>query len=118
MSLLNTQFDPVMMRGYVLGYFFPGTPDGSPNREKIDGALPTVRQQAEVLDRTIAQTGYLAGTDFSLADIDLMPMLYYLHKLPEGSEVIKSNRNLDACYERLAERPCFKATIPPPPPGR
>jgi glutathione S-transferase len=117
-SLLNTQFDPVMMRGYVLGYFFPGTPDGSPNREKIDGALPTVRQQAEVLDRTIAETGYLAGTDFSLADIDLMPMLYYLRKLPEGSEVIKSNKNLDAYYERLAERPCFKATIPPPPPGR
>ena len=77
-----------------------------------------LRPHCPEVDRTIAQTGYLAGADFSLADIDLMPMLYYLRKLPEGSEVIKSNKDLDAYYERLAERPCFKATIPPPPLGR
>jgi len=117
-SLINTQFDPVMMRGYVLGYFFPETPDGSPNREKIDGVLPAMRQQVELLDRTIAKTGYLAGTDFSLADIVVMPLLYYLRKFPEGSEAIRNNKNLDVYYERLSERPCFKATIPPPPPGR
>ena len=50
--------------------------------------------------------------------IDLMPMLYDPRKLPKGSEMIKSKKNLDVCDERLADRPCFKATIPPAPPGR
>ena len=117
-SLINTQLDPVMVRSYLLSYFFPGTPDGSPDRAKIDAALPAMRRQAEVLDGAVARTGCLAGAGFSFADIDLLPILHYLLKLPEGSEVIKSNNNLNAYYERHAERPCFKATIPPPPPGR
>jgi len=117
-SLINTQFDPVMVRGYLLSYFFPGTPDGSPDRAKIDSVLPTLRKQIEVLDGAVAKTGYLASADFSLADIDLLPILYYLLKLPEGSEMVKSSKNLNAYYERHAERPCFKATIPPPVPGR
>ena len=117
-SLINTQFDPVMVRSYLLSYFFPGTPDGSPDRAKIDAALPAMRKQAEVLDRAVAATGYLAGAGFSLADIDLLPILYYLRKFPEGGEVIRSNQNLETYFARHAERPCFKATIPPPPPGR
>jgi glutathione S-transferase len=117
-SLINTTIDPVMVRGYLLAYYFPGTPDGSPDRAKIDATLPTMRKQAEILDGAVAKTGYLAGDGFSLADIDLLPILYYVQKLPEGAEIVKSNRNLLAYYERHAERPCFKATIPPPPPGR
>jgi len=106
-----------MVRGHLLSCFFPGTSDGSPDRAKIDAALPVMRKQAEVLDRAVAATGYLAGAGFSLADIDLLPILY-LSRLPEGSELIKSNQSLDAYFARHAERPCFKATIPPPPPGR
>ena len=74
-SLINTQFDPVMVRGYLLSYFFPGTPDGSPDRAKIDAAVPAMRKQAEVLDRAVAKTGYLAGAGFSLADIGDYPLL-------------------------------------------
>jgi glutathione S-transferase len=117
-SLINTQFDPIMVRGYLLSYFFPGTPDGSPDRAKIESVLPALRKQIEVLDGAVARTGYLAGADFSLADIDLLPILHYLLKLPESSELVKGSKDLNAYYERLAERPCFKATIPPPVPGR
>jgi glutathione S-transferase len=115
-SLINTTIDPVMVRGYLLAYFFPGTSDGSPDRAKIDATLPVMRKQAEILDGVVAKTGYLAGDAFSLADIDLLPILYYLQKLPEGTDVVRSNKNLLAYFDRHAERPCFKSTIPPPPP--
>jgi glutathione S-transferase len=62
--------------------------------------------------------GQSSGDGFSLADIDLLPILYYLQSVPEGTEAVKSNKNLPAYYERHAERPCFKATIPPHLPGR
>lgn len=102
----------------MLSYFFPGTPDGSPNRAAIDKALPEMRKQAEILDRAVAGTGYLAGGAFSLADMYLLPILHYVHKLPESAEIMRANPSLDAYYARHAERPCFKATIPPPLPGR
>jgi len=77
------------------------SPQGSPNREKMTALCRPCASRRKVLDR-----------------IDLMPMLYDPRKLPKGSEMIKSKKNLDVCDERLADRPCFKATIPPAPPGR
>jgi glutathione S-transferase len=117
-SLINTLYEPVWVRGYLLSYFFPGTPDGSPNRAAIEKALPDMRKQAEILDRAVAGTGYLAGGAFSLADMYLLPILDYVCKLPEAAEIMKANPSLDAYYARHAERPCVQATIPPPPPGR
>jgi len=117
-SFINTTLDPVMVRGYLLAYFFPGTPDGAPDRARIDAALPAMRQQIGILDRAVTATGFLAGPAFTLADIDLLPILYYLLRLPEGGEMVKEHRNLHTYYERHAERPSFKATVPPPPPAR
>lgn len=117
-SLVNTVVDPTWVRGYLLSYFFPGTPDGSPNRAAIEKALPDMRNHAEILDRAVAKTGYLAGAAFSLADMDLLPILHYANKLPEGGDLMKANANLHSYFARHSERPCFKATIPPPLQGR
>ena len=117
-SLINTTFDPVMVRQYLLGYFFPGTPDGSPNRAMIDAALPKLEAQIGILDRAVAKTGHLVGDTFTLADIDLLPILYYLTKLPESSAMLDKADNLKAYYERHMARPSVKDTMPPPIPGR
>src|SRR5438045_9129616 len=39
-SLINTGLDPVMVRHYLLSYFFPKGADGNPDRAAIDAALP------------------------------------------------------------------------------
>jgi glutathione S-transferase len=114
-SMVNTLVDPVMIRTYLFGYFFPKTADGSPNRAAIDGALPALRQQIAILDKAIAPTGYLAGGAFSFADINLMVILYYVKMFPEGAEAVGGAKSLAAYYERNAQRPSFKNTIPPPP---
>ena len=46
-------------------YFFPGTPDGSPNRPIIESALPKLEAQFAMLDRAVAKTGYLVGSSFT-----------------------------------------------------
>jgi glutathione S-transferase len=114
-SLINTVIDPVMIRTYLFGYFFPKTEDGKPDRSVIDGALPALRQQIAILDKAVAPTGYLAGNRFSFADIDLMVILYYVKMLPEGAEALGNAKSLAAYYERHAQRPSFKNTIPPSP---
>jgi glutathione S-transferase len=115
-SIVNTTIDPVMIRAYVLGYVFPKGADGKPDRKAIDEAVDKMRGQVDVLDRRVAKTGHLAGNGFTLADIDLMPILFYVRQFPEGGELVKGAKNLEAYYARHAERPSFKNTMPPPPP--
>jgi glutathione S-transferase len=117
-SILNTTIDPVMIRTYVLGYIFPKGADGKPDRKALDEAVEKMRAQVGVLDRQVAKTGHLAGNGFTLADIDLMPILFYVRQFPEGGEMVKGAKNLEAYYGRHAERPSFKNTMPPPPPPR
>jgi glutathione S-transferase len=117
-SLVNTSIDPCLVRTYLLGYFFPKTADGKPDRAAIDGVLPAMQKQIGLLDKAVAKTGYLAGGGFTLADINLLPILYYVQRCPEGAEMVKAAQNLAAYFARHAERPSFKASTPPPPPPK
>jgi glutathione S-transferase len=117
-SLINTQIDPIMVRQYLLNWVFPKGPDGKPDRKAIDAALPQMQNQINVLDRAVSTSDHLAGNGFTLADMDLLPILYYVQKFPEGEAMVKGAKNLAAYFAKHSERPCFKATIPPPPPSR
>ena len=60
--------------------------------------------------------GFLAGDSFTVADINVMPILAYLRNFPESGAAIASAKSLSAYYDRLASRPSFLNTVPPPPP--
>jgi glutathione S-transferase len=117
-SLTNTVMDGTMVRTYLFHYIFPKTADGTPDRKGIEAVTPTLKQQIDLLDKAVAKTGHLAGDQFTLADINLMPILYYVRKFPEAGEAIAAAKHLDAYYTRHAERPSFQNTMPPPPPPR
>ena len=116
-SAVNTSIDPLCVRQFLLGYIFPGTPDGSPDRKKIDAALPKLKTQLGVLEKATGN-GHLVGSSFTLADAFLMPILYYLSKTPEGGEGIKAHKALSAYLARHIERASIKGTLPPPMPGK
>ena len=113
-SFINTSLDPACVRRYALGYFFPGTPDGSPNRAKIDPAIAGVEKHLGIIDRAVAKTGHLVGTNFTIADMFLMPIARYLTKLPESSEMIGKLPALTAYIGRHSSRASFVASRPPP----
>jgi glutathione S-transferase len=117
-SMVNTTFDNTLIRTYLFAYIAPKTVDGTPNRAVIDAVMPAVRQQLTILDNAVAQNGYLVGDQFTLADIFLLPILYYVQLLPEGAQALTAARHLTEYYDRHAARPSFKRTVPPsgPPP--
>jgi glutathione S-transferase len=117
-SLVNSVMDATLVRTYVFHYYFPKTADGKPDQPAIDAMAPTVRRQIALLDQAVSQTDYLAGDQLSPADINLMPILYWVRAFPEGGERIAASRHLSAYYDRMASRPSFKNTIPPPMPPR
>jgi glutathione S-transferase len=117
-SLVNTRIDTTLIRNYLFAYIFPKTADGQPDRKAIDAVTPKLQEEIGLLARGVAKSGYLAGVSLTFADLNVMPILFYMQKFPESSAAIASEKPLAAYYERLAARPSFQNTIPPPPPPR
>lgn len=118
-SLVNSVMDRTLIRTYLLAYAAPRTTDGKPDRAAIDAVLPAVREQIAILDKAVAETGYLVGDQFTLADINLLPILHYVRQVPEGAEAIRAARHLSGYWERHSARPSLVVTTPQPgPPDR
>lgn len=117
-SLVNTVMDVTLIRTYLLAYAAPRTTDGKPDQKIIDAVTPAVRLQLGILDEAVAETGYLVGDQFTLADINLLPILYYVRQLPEGAVALGPATHLGRYYDRHAARPSFERTTPPAGPPR
>jgi glutathione S-transferase len=104
---------------YVLAVIKPQTADRSPDLKAIEALKPQLRMQLAVLDRPLAAADYLAGAQISFADLNLITILYNLHMLPGGAELLAGASHLASYHERLAARDSYRATVPPPgPPSR
>jgi glutathione S-transferase len=112
-SLVLTGFDPVLVRGYLLCYVFPGTADGQPDRDKIAELVPQVETHLGLLERQIAVTGQVVGNAFTLADAYVLPILSYLKDLPESGQFIAASKPLSAYIAIHEQRPSLRATVPP-----
>lgn len=93
-SALNDYYQKHLLRGYVMQYVFPSGPDGQPDREAIEAGLEDVRYCIEVVDRQLAQSTWLAGEAFSIADMLLCPMFTYVHHMPEGENLFSGCENI------------------------
>ena len=116
-SLGNVEFDKLMIRQYVVGYVFPKEP-GKPDMAAIGAAAEKMKPQVAVLDRAVAGTGYLAGDSFTLADINILPMLFYVNRFEEGKALLGAAKNLSAYMERHFARPSFRKSAPAAPPRK
>jgi glutathione S-transferase len=117
-SLHNTAIDPLLVRQYLVAYFFSALPDGSPDRAKIDAALPKMRETFAWLNQELGKRAYVAGDNWTLADAFLLPTMHYMRMMPESGELMTASPNVAAWFDRVAARPSSKETEPPSMPGR
>ena len=102
-----------MIRRYVLQYVFPKGANGTPDRGVIDVAVPQIKSHLEVLDRAYGPRNVLVGDAVSMADLLLAPIVFYLGMFPEGKTLLAGAPNVTRAHAWMAERPSFKATVPP-----
>jgi len=114
-SLQNTRFDEPLIRQYLFGYIRSGTADGSPDRTRIDDALPDVENRFDVLEQTLSSSAYLVGDALSYADLNLFPMLAYVTRMPEGGQMVAARPALQAYFDGLSSRSSAVETQPPLP---
>lgn len=112
-AFTNHKIDRCMIRDYVVQYRFADKERG-PNMARINGSLADIDKQARFVDAHLAKTtGFLVGQGLTIADMTLMPMLYYTRMLAEGKAIIEAYPNVVSYIERLSTLPSFLATGKP-----
>ena len=117
-SIVNTHIDPLWVRQYLRAHFFPKTPDGSPERDTIEAALPKMEQQFATMERAVAKTGHLVGDTFTVADMNFIPILFYMGKKPESSALLQRMPGLQGYVERHMARKSVQESAPTWIPGQ
>ena len=66
-------------------------------------------QTLDVMNTRLGETQYLAGGEFTLADIVYLPYLEYL-KMTPAWDAVTQRPNVMAWWQRCSERPSWKKT--------
>jgi glutathione S-transferase len=110
-SFVNTIVDRTLIRTYLYAYITAMQTGKPPDRGPIDAVLPDVRKQIGILDNAVAKAGYLVGDQFTLADLNLLPILDHVMQAPEGAEALAATAHLSRYFEKHAIRPSFQRTV-------
>jgi glutathione S-transferase len=79
----------------------------------VAAALPQARLCLAEIARLQGDRPFLAGERISLADLMVVPLLYYFCRLREGEAAIADHPTVQAWLAHMAERQSFQVTKPP-----
>jgi glutathione S-transferase len=79
---------------------------GEANLAAVESGRENMQSALDAADRALQRSPYLAGEEFSLADIQFMPYLEYLERI--GEDVLAKRQNLQAWWERVNQRPSWQ----------
>jgi glutathione S-transferase len=85
-------------------------PDG-PDETVIRAGIPRTQLCLQEIERIKGDSPFLAGTSVSLADLYLVPIVFYLKLTPEG-ELLAPHRGLEAWWRTMSDRKSVKVTAP------
>lgn len=117
-SVINAYLDPPAIRVIVIERITRPMQGQTTDEAKCLAARPLADHALSVLDGALDGQDFLAGDTTSLADFFLLPILFYLRQMPEGTALLPGYKNLEAWYGRLETRQSFGATQPPAPGAR
>jgi glutathione S-transferase len=75
--------------------------------------VPRARLCLSEIARLMGDQPFLAGERISLADLMVIPLLYYLARVPEGEAPVAEHPSLRAWMRRMEDRQSFQVTKPP-----
>ena len=77
-------------------------------------AVARLPETLSELERPFGTQPYLTGDTMTVADLYLVPILYYLGMTEEGQAALPAFPAIAQWQARMAERPGVRATVPPP----
>ncbi|MBN9687875.1 MULTISPECIES: glutathione S-transferase family protein [unclassified Corallococcus] len=80
---------------------------GTNNEENVAKGREGMKRPLEVLDAALANRPFLAGNDFTLAEVCFAPYMEYLFAMGE-KDTIAPYKNVMAWWDRVSNRPSVK----------
>jgi glutathione S-transferase len=87
---------------------------GTPDEPAIAAALPRARLCLSEIDRLMEDHRFLASNHISLADLMVVPLLYYFANVPDGTASLAEHPKLQNWMRHMETRQSFQVTKPPP----
>lgn len=114
-SAYNDYVYPAIASGIVIQRVVVPMRGGVTDEVLVKASAEKAAHQLSVLEEALTGNEYLAGDDYSLADIIFAPILWYLAKLPEGESLYRDCPAVQVWRTRIESRAAFIDTIPPMP---
>jgi glutathione S-transferase len=86
---------------------------GTADEAAVAAALPRASLCLAEIARLMADHPFLTGAHVSLADLTVIPLLYYLADVAEGRPLLAEHPKLQDWVGRMAQRQSFQVTKPP-----
>ena len=112
-SASNAYFDGYFVRQVLFEKFVKPQIFKQPTDEAVvEKAMPFAAQHFAALDAELGKRPYLAGSEYSLADMFIAPIVSYAQMLPEGQQLLKGKNNIASWFGKVSQRKAFTATAP------
>lgn len=85
---------------------------GTVDESVVKEAVPMAEKSITVLDALIGEQEFAVGSEISLADLHLAPVLDYFSRTPEGETALASAPNLSRWWSSIRDRPSVVKTAP------
>jgi glutathione S-transferase len=113
MGIVDSYLTPCLLAGVLFPRLVAPLIGRETDEAKVAEALPRVRHCIGEIARLAGDQPFLAGDALSLADLMVIPQIYYFKKLPEGSAQLAELPALAAWARRIEERQSLQVTRPP-----
>jgi glutathione S-transferase len=101
-SVETSEFYPHAMK-YIYNYTFKRPQEPA----VLEAAGKALEVTCAVMEKQLAKTPYLAGGEFTLADIGFMPYIEYLMPTP-AKDILSKHPHLMAWWSKISERPSWR----------
>ena len=84
---------------------------GETDEAAVAAAVPKVQTALKAIEAIATFSPYLLGANLTLADLYLLPVVFYLSNTPDWEAVISDTPQLKAWWETASQLPSFKQVI-------
>ncbi len=111
-SAINDYVTSRVTVDYIVQYAFPKGPDGAPDMEAINKALPAVRDTLKILNTALEIGPYFLGETPFISDFLLLPIIDYVAAMPEGADLLSAVPNVARFRDVFSKRASYAETLP------
>jgi glutathione S-transferase len=84
---------------------------GETDTAAVEAAIPKVQTALKAIEAIATCSPYLLGADVTLADLYLLPVVFYLSNTPDWDAVISETPQLKTWWDQASQLPSFQQVL-------